>query len=75
MFDSLMQRRLDPARIIIRRAIQRGELPADTNLELAVQAVTAAALLRVYFLSADLSVKAMRKLFIVQLRGLRARGY
>jgi AcrR family transcriptional regulator len=75
VFDSLMQRRLDPTRIILRRAIQRGELPADTDLELAVQAVTAAALLRVYFLSADLSVKAMRKLFIVQLRGLRARGY
>jgi AcrR family transcriptional regulator len=75
MFDSLMQRRLDPTRIVMRRAIQRGELPADTDLELAVQAVTAAAILRIYFLSADLSVKGMRKLFIVQLRGLRARGY
>jgi AcrR family transcriptional regulator len=75
LFDSLMQRRLDPTRVIVRRAIQRGELPADTDLELAVQAVTAAALLRIYFLSADLSVKAMRKLFIVQLRGLRCRGY
>jgi hypothetical protein len=39
-----------------------------------VQAVTAAALLRVSCLSADLSVKARRKLFIVQLRGLHA-GY
>jgi len=75
MFDSMMQRRLDPTRIIVRRAIQRGELPADTDLELAVQAVTGATILRVYFLSADQSVKAMKKLFIVQLRGLRARGY
>jgi len=32
-------------------------------------------ILRVYFLSTDLSVKAMRKLFVVQLRGLGARGY
>jgi hypothetical protein len=75
LFDSLMQRRLNPTRVIVKRAIQRGELPADTDLELAVEAVTGAAILRVYFLPTDLSVKAMRKLFIVQLRGLRARGY
>ena len=75
LFDSLMSRRLDPTRIIVRRAIVRGELPADTDLELAVEAVTAAAVMRVYFLPTDLSVKAMRRLFVVQLRGLRARGY
>jgi hypothetical protein len=73
LFDSLMQRRLNPTRVILKRAIQRGELPADTDLELAVEAVTGAAILRVYFLPTDLSAKAMRKLFIVQLRGLRAR--
>lgn len=75
LFDSLMSRRLDPTRVIVRRAIERGELPADTDLELAVEAVTAAAVMRVYFLPMDLSVKAMRRLFVVQLRGLRARGY
>jgi AcrR family transcriptional regulator len=75
MFDSLMRRRLDPTRVVVRRAIERGELPADTDLELAVEAVTAAAIMRVYFLPTDLSVKAMRRLFVVQLRGLRARGY
>jgi AcrR family transcriptional regulator len=75
LFDSLMRRRLDPTRVIVRRAIERGELPADTDLELAVEAITAAAVMRVYFLSSDLSVKAMRRLFVVQLRGLGARGY
>ena len=75
LFDSLMRRRLDPTRLIVRRAIDRGELPADTDLELAVEAVTAAAAMRVYFLPTDLTVKAMRRLFVVQLRGLRARGY
>ena len=75
LFDSLMRRRLDPARVVVRRAIERGELPADTDLELAVEAVTAAAVMRVYLLPTDLSVKAMRRLFVVQLRGLRARGY
>jgi AcrR family transcriptional regulator len=75
LFDSLMRRRLDPTRVIVRRAIERGELPADTDLELAVEAVTAAAVMRVYFLPTDLSVKAMRRLFVVQLRGLGARGY
>jgi AcrR family transcriptional regulator len=75
LFDSLMRRRLDPTRLIVRRAIDRGELPADTDLELAVEAVTAAAVMRVYFLPTDLTVKAMRRLFVVQLRGLRAKGY
>jgi AcrR family transcriptional regulator len=75
MFESLMQRRLDPTRVILRRAVEKGELPGNTDLELALEAVTGAAFLRVYFLSKDLSVKAMRKLFVVQLRGLRARGY
>jgi AcrR family transcriptional regulator len=75
LFDSLMRRRMDPTRLIVRRAIDRGELPADTDLELAVEAVTAAAVMRVYFLPTDLTVKAMRRLFVVQLRGLRARGY
>jgi AcrR family transcriptional regulator len=75
LFDSLMRRRLDPTRVIVRRAIERGELPADTDLELAVEAVTAAAVMRVYFLPTDLSVKAMRRLFVVQLRGLRCVGY
>lgn len=75
LFDSLMQRRLDPTRVVVRRAIERGELPADTDLELAVEAVAAAAVLRVYFLPTDSNVKAIRRLFIVQLRGLRARGY
>lgn len=75
LFDSLMQRRLDPTRVVVRRAIGRGELLADTDLELAVEAVTAAAVLRVYFLPTHSSVKAVRRLFIVQLRGLRARGY
>jgi AcrR family transcriptional regulator len=75
LFDALMSRRLDPTRVIVRRAIERGELPADTDLELAVEAVTAAAVMRVYFRPTDLSVKAMRRLFVVQLRGLRARGY
>jgi AcrR family transcriptional regulator len=75
LFDSLMRRRLDPTRVIVQRAIDRGELPPDTDMELAVEAVTAAAVMRVYFLPTDLSVKAMRRLFVVQLRGLRARGY
>ena len=75
LFDSLMRRRLDPTRVVVRRAIERGELPADTDLELAVEAITAAAVMRVYFLSTDLSVKAMRRLFVVQLRGLGARGF
>ena len=53
LFDSLMRRRLDPTRAVVLRAIERGELPAETDLELAVEAVTAAAVMRVYFLPTD----------------------
>jgi hypothetical protein len=56
-----------------RKVTDVGELPVDNDPELAVQAVTAAAIPRDYLPSADLSIKAMRELFIIQWRGLRAR--
>ena len=75
VFDPLMQIRRDPARAIFRRAVERGELSRDTDTELAIDAIMGATVLRLYFTSGDLSVKSMRKLLIVVLRGLGARGY
>lgn len=75
VFDPLMEKRRDPARQVLNRAIQRGELPKDTDVELAIDAIMGATVLRMYFTSGDLSLKAMRKYLMVLLRGLGAKGY
>ena len=59
----------------LRRAIERGELPQDTDVELAVDAIMGTTVLRMYFFPGDLDVKSMRKFLIVLLRGLGARDY
>ncbi len=73
VFDPVMQRRRDPARLVLRRAIARGELPPATDIELAVDAMMGAAYLRMYFVGGDLTTKGMRKVYVVLLRGLGAR--
>src|SRR3984885_3864188 len=49
VFDPLMERRRDPPRIVLRRAIARKELPQDTDVELAVDAIMGTTVLRLYF--------------------------
>jgi AcrR family transcriptional regulator len=75
VFDPLMQRRRDPVRVVLRRAIERGELPRDTNIELAVDAIMGVTVLRMYFIPGNLSIPAIRDFLTVLLRGLKARGY
>ena len=75
VFDPLMERRRDPPRIVLKRAIERGELPVDTDVELAVDAIMGTTVLRMYFFPGNLDIKSMRKFLIVLLRGLGARGY
>lgn len=75
VFDPLMQRRRDPVRVVLERAMDRGELPPETDVELAVDALMGITVLRMYFIPGNLSVPAMREFLTVLLRGLRARGY
>jgi len=75
VFDPLMQRRRDPSRFVLKRAVERGELPADTDVELAVDALMGVTILRMYFFPGNLSIPAIRKFLTVLLRGLGARGY
>lgn len=75
VFDPLMQRRRDPLRVVLRRAIERGELPRDTNIELVVDAIMGVTVLRMYFIPGNLSIPAIRDFLTVLLRGLKARGY
>jgi|SRR5690348_3333512 AcrR family transcriptional regulator len=73
VFDPMMQRRREPVRIVLKRAIARRELPRDTDIELAADALMGVSYLRMYFVSGDLSVNGMRKVFSLVLRGLGAR--
>jgi len=75
VFDPLMQRRRDPTRLVLERAMQRGELPKTTDVELAVDAIMGMTVLRMYFIPGDLSIPAIREFLTVLLRGLGARGY
>ncbi len=75
VFDPLMQRRRDPVRVVLRRAMERGELPKSTDVELAVDAIMGVTVLRMYFIPGNLSIPAIREFLAVLLRGLGARGY
>jgi AcrR family transcriptional regulator len=75
VFDPLMQRRRDPVRVVLRRAMERGELPRSTDVELAVDAIMGVTVLRMYFIPGNLSIPAIREFLTVLLRGLGARGY
>jgi AcrR family transcriptional regulator len=75
VFDPLMQRRRDPVRVVLRRAMERGELPKSTDVELAVDAIMGVTVLRMYFVPGNLSIPAIREFLSVLLRGLGARGY
>ncbi len=75
VFDPLMQRRREPVRVVLERAMSRGELPQTTNVEVAVDAIMGVTVLRMYFIPGDLSIPAIREFLTVLLRGLGARGY
>jgi AcrR family transcriptional regulator len=74
VFDPVMERRREPVRVVLNRAIQRKELPPGTDIELAVDALMGASYLRMYFVSGDLSVKGMRRMFAMLIRGFGAQG-
>ena len=75
VLDPLIERRYDPVRTILRRAIERGQLPRNTDVELAVHMIMDITAARLYFTSSDASVPAIREVFRVLLKGLGARGY
>jgi AcrR family transcriptional regulator len=75
VLDPLIERRYDPVRTILRRAIERGQLPRKTDVELAVHLIMDITAARLYFTSSDGSRPAIREVFRVLLKGLGARGY
>ena len=75
VLDPLIERRYDPVRVILRRAIERGQLPRNTDVELGVHMIMDITASRLYFTPSDASVPAIRQVFRVVLKGLGARGY
>ena len=73
--DPLIERRYDPVRIILRRAIERGQLPRSTDVELAVHMIMDITASRLYFTPSDGSRPAMRHVFRTLLKGFGARGH
>ena len=75
VLDPLIERRYDPVRVILRRAIERGQLPRNTDVELGVHMIMDITASRLYFAPSDASGPAIRQVFRVVLKGLGARGY
>ncbi|TDU23221.1 TetR family transcriptional regulator [Panacagrimonas perspica] len=65
--------RRGPVRLVLRRGIQRGELPPDTDIELAIDLIQGAVAIRIYFLLENPDELWMRRLLRVVLAGLRAK--
>jgi AcrR family transcriptional regulator len=75
VLDPLVERRYDPVRVILRRAVERGQLPRSTDIELAVHMIMDITASRLYFTGSDASLPTMRRIFGVVLKGLGARGH
>jgi AcrR family transcriptional regulator len=74
VLDPLLERRYDPIRQILRRAIERRQLPDDTDIELAVHAISGLIAARLYFAPGKRGMPAIRKVLDLLLKGLRVRS-
>ena len=74
VLDPLVERRYDPVRTILKRAVERGQLPRTTDIELAVHLIMDITAARLYFTSSNASRPVIRKVFQVLLKGLGARS-
>lgn len=68
--DSSTDRRRAPTRLVLRRAMDRGELPADLDIELAVDLIMGPVILRLMFENAVISEEEFQKIIHVALKGL-----
>lgn len=68
--DPLIAKRRDPLKVALRRGIDQGELPADIDMEMAVDAIMGPVILRLFFLHGDVRKSALRKLLKLTLKGL-----
>jgi AcrR family transcriptional regulator len=70
--DRVIEQRRWPVKAIVQRAVERKELPAGTDIEMAVDAVIGPVIVRLFFLPGDVGRKAIRQSVAIALRGLGA---
>lgn len=75
LLETFNEQRRVPLRIVLRRAIKRGELAEDVDIDFAVDALQSAIALRVFFVAEELTPAWMRKIIMFTLVGLGARPY
>lgn len=68
--DASTERRRIPTKKVLQRAIDQGVLPADLDLELAVDMVMGPVLLRLFFETADVSETSFRTVIQTALKGI-----
>jgi hypothetical protein len=68
-FDPMVTRRREPVKIILERAVKRGEFPT-LDMELALDLIWGPVLLRALFISGDLASDALLTLVHTALKGL-----
>lgn len=68
--DEMTEYRRTPTRQAFERAIERGELPADLDLALAIDMIMGPVLLRLMFQSSDTSPAALRRIIAIALPAL-----
>jgi AcrR family transcriptional regulator len=73
-FAPLVKRRRQPLIDALRRAADRGEIPPDTDLELAADLIVGPITMRVFFSPGKLSPKIVRPILDLALEGIRRGG-
>lgn len=71
--ETLNEQRRVPLRMVLQRAVRRGELPPDADLELAIDAIQGLVTVRGLYLRGDPGPDWPQRLFGFVLRGLGAR--
>lgn len=71
--DPLVERRREPTKGILQRAVERGELSAELDLDTMADIVIGPILLRLFFVLGDVSDKAVRQIVRAALDGLKPR--
>jgi AcrR family transcriptional regulator len=73
LFDPVMLGRRQPLRRVLERAVERGDLPRDLDLELAADLIVGPIAVALFFKGGKLSPKMVGPMVDLALRGLRAR--
>lgn len=72
--DPLLRARRDPVRMVLARAVERGELPQDADIDAGAEALVSVTTTRLHHPRTDIGLRTMTPIFRLILRGLGAKG-